>query len=194
MCRLRTGTDESTNVIFSGALHAGDIYRVSGISFAGSSLLSSEAFAAAAKLHTGDIASRARLLETLQPLDMAYRREGYADVIVDAIPTKNTATHEVAYTVTVIPGKQYHVKTVTPNGLDAADKAVFDGAFAVKPGDIYNPEYLHSFLKGNGTWHGLSGYSFAYKAFADPNTHTVDLELYFARGGIQQNVTVYGGQ
>lgn len=34
----------------------------------------------------------------------------------------------------------------------------------------------------------------AYKAYADPDTHTVDLVLNFARGGIQQKITVFGGQ
>ena len=184
---------DSTAVVVAATLHSGEVYHVSGIVFAGCPLLSADAFAASAKLHAGDVANRAQLLETLEPLDTAYRREGYADVIVRAKPKEDSATHQVAYTVTVTPGEQYHIKTVVPNGLAADDQGAFDSAFAMKVGGIYNPEYLAGFLKGSGAWQGLAGYSLAYKAYADPDTHTVDLVLNFARGGVQQNVTVFGG-
>lgn len=137
-----TVAGDSASVVFAANLHPGDVYRVSSISFAGTPLLSADAFATTAKLHPGDIASRAQLLETLKPLDMAYRRQGYADVMVRAEPKEDTTTHQVAYTVSVIPGEQYHIKTVTPNGLDANDQAAFDAAFTIKPGDIYNPELM----------------------------------------------------
>ncbi len=188
----------SAQVEVSGTLHAGEVYRVSGITFAGSPLLAADAFAAAEKLHAGDIASRAQLFDTLRPLDAAYRRAGYLDVAVAAAPQEDAATHQVAYTVTVTPGEPYRVKTVTANGLDTSSQAAFDQGFAMKPGDLYNSEYLqafykHAFLENNTALRKLAEYSFGYKAYADPSTHTVDLVLNFARGGVQQNVTVSGG-
>lgn len=176
----------------SAELHAGDVYRVASISFAGSPLLTEDAFATTEKIHAGDIADRSRLLETLMPLDTAYRRAGYADVIVRADPKEEDAAHQVTYTVTVSPGEQYRIKTVMPNGLDATGQAAFDKEFAMKPGDIYDPEYVKDFLKHNTVVLNQDGPGFSYKAYADPGTHTVDLVLNF--GGIQQNVTVFGGQ
>jgi len=51
----------------------------------------------------------------------------------------------------------------------------------MKAGDLYNVEYVTSFLKNNTALRTLGAYSFAYKAVADPQTHTVDLALTFMR-------------
>lgn len=169
-------------VVVSATLSAGDVYHVSGITFAGTPLLAADAFAATEKLHAGDVASRARLLETLAPLDAAYRRQGYMDVVVKAEPAFDTATHQVAYTVSVVPGEQYRIREVTANNLDPAAKADFDRGFTMKAGELYNPEYVSGFLKNNTALRSLERYTAAYKAYADPNTHTVDLVLTFAGG------------
>jgi hypothetical protein len=167
-------------LIVSAALNPGEIYRVSTISFAGAPLLSAETFAAGARLHPGDIASRKLLLETLTPLDAAYRREGYMDVIVTAAPTLDTTTHQVAYKVTVEPGTPYHLHEITPRNLDPVQVAAFNRVFAAHPGDVFNPEYVVAFLKQNTAVHELIGCNAAYKAVAYPATHTVDLFLTFA--------------
>jgi outer membrane protein insertion porin family len=71
---------------------------------------------------------------------------------------------------------------VTANNLDPAARADFNRGFLMKAGDLYNPEYLAGFLKNNTALRALDGYSFTFKAYADPNTHTVDLVLTFFRG------------
>ena len=174
-------TGNSASVVVSATLTPGDIYHVSGITFAGTPLLSADAFAATEKLHPGDIASRAQLYETLKPLDAAYRRQGYTDIITQAAPTLDTAARQVAYTVTVTPGEQYRIHDVLANNLDPAAKADFDRGFLMKTGELYNPEYVGTFLKNNTALRALEGYAATYKAYADPNTHTVDLVLTFAR-------------
>jgi outer membrane protein insertion porin family len=104
------------------------------------------------------------------------------DVVVDAAPAIDAATHQVAYAVTVSPGEQYRLHQVTAYNLDPAARTDFDRGFSMKAGDLYNPEYLTGFLKNNTALQALAGYSFTYKAYADPNTHTVDLVLTFFRG------------
>jgi outer membrane protein insertion porin family len=173
---------DGVSVVLSATLNPGDVYRVSGIVFAGSPLLSAEAFAATEKLHAGDVASRALLFETLAPLDTAYRRQGYMDVVVKATPAADAATHQVAYTVSVKPGEQYRIHQVTTNNLDPAAQADFDRGWRMKTGEIFNPEYVTGFLKNNTALRALESYSASYKAYADPNTHTVDLVLTFVRG------------
>ena len=173
---------DKAQVVLSATLTPGDVYHVSAIHFEGAPLLSADVFAATEKLHAGDVASRAQLLETLAPLDAAYRRQGYMDVVVEAAPTIDATAHQVAYTVKVTPGEQYRVHEVTANHLDPAARADFDRGFLMKTGDLFNPEYVTGFLKNNTSLRALEGYSAAYKAYADPNTHTVDLVLTFVRG------------
>jgi outer membrane protein insertion porin family len=178
-----TLSGDTASVVLSATLDPGDIYRVSSIGFAGAPLLSAEAFAATEKLHPGDIASRALLLDTLAPLDAAYRRQGYMDVIVKAAPTADPATHQVAYTVSVTPGEQYRIHELTANNLSDAARADFDRGFLMKAGELYNPEYATDFLKNNTALRALQGYNAVFKAYADTTTHTVDLVLTFFRGG-----------
>jgi outer membrane protein insertion porin family len=104
------------------------------------------------------------------------------DVVAGAAPSADPVTHQVAYTVSVKPGEQYRIDKVTANNLDSAGQADFDRGFLMKAGELYNPEYLAGFLKSNTALQALAEYSFSYKAFADPNTHTVDLVLTFFRG------------
>ena len=179
-----TQTSDGVTVVLSATLNAGDVYHVSKIGFSGTPLLSAESFAATQKLHSGDIASRALLFETLAPLDAAYRRQGYMDVIVKVAPSADVATHQVTYEVSVDPGEQYRIHELTANGLDHAAQADFDRGFLMKAGELYNPEYVSGFLKNNTSLRTLEGYSAGYKASANPNTHTVDLVLTFVRGSV----------
>jgi outer membrane protein insertion porin family len=178
-------SDSAASVVLSATLIPGEVYRVSNIDFAGAPLLSAEAFASSQKLHSGDIASRALLLQTLAPLDAAYRRKGYMDVAVEAVPTVDPITRQVAYTVSVKPGEQYRIHEVTADNLDPAAKADFDRGFLMKAGELYNPEYVSGFLKNNTALQALAPYSATFKAYADPDSHTVDLVLTFVLGGIQ---------
>jgi outer membrane protein insertion porin family len=177
-----TLSGDAASVVLSATLNAGAVYRISSIAFPGTSLLSTDAFSASAKLHPGDIASRALLFDTLAPVDAAYRRQGYLDVIVEATPSADSSTYQVAYTVSVKPGEQYRIHDLTANGLDPAARADFDRGFKMRTGEVYNPEYVTGFLKNNTALQALLGYSATFKAYADPNTHTVDLVLTFIHG------------
>jgi outer membrane protein insertion porin family len=177
-----TLSGDAASVVLSATLSPGEVYRISSIAYAGTPLLSAESFAASQKLHPGDIASRALLFQTLAPLDAAYRRQGYMDVIAEAVPDANPSTHRVAYTVSVKPGEQYRIHQVTADNLDPAAQADFDRGFLMKAGELYNPEYVTGFLKNNTALKALLGYSATFKAYADPNTHTVDLVLTFIHG------------
>jgi outer membrane protein assembly factor BamA len=104
------------------------------------------------------------------------------DVIIDARPSADPATRQIAYTVSVKSGEQYRVKEVTANNLDPAAQADFDRGYLMKAGEFYNPDYLAHFLKNNTALLKLAGYSASWKAYADPNSHTVDVVLTFFPG------------
>jgi len=178
---VTSGTPDARTipVIFSATLVPGEIYKVSALTFAGTPLFSAEAFAATAKLHPGDITSRHALVETFAPLDRAYRMQGYMDVIIDGSPKLDTAAHTVAYNVTVTPGEPYHFQTATAHGLNAANQAAFDAAFARRAGQLYTPDFISFTLNSDPQLRPLVQALKDFKAIADPNTHTVDIVLIF---------------
>jgi outer membrane protein assembly factor BamA len=176
-------TSMAVEVDVTATVDEGKQYRVSSLDFAGTEIAPASTLTASAKLHPGDIASRKVLLETLAPVDAAYRRLGYMDVVVRSGAVLDAAAHTVAYSVTVVPGEQYRVRSINATGLSLGARADFDRGWQMKPGDLYNVEYVSGFLKNNTALRALEGYSLDYKASADSQTHQVDLTLTFIRDG-----------
>lgn len=170
-------TGSSVGVDVSGIVSAGDVYHVSALDYAGTPIASADLMRKSAKLHVGDVASRKLLLETLQPIDDAYRHLGYMDVFVDSGAKIDTTAHTVSYSVTVMPGEQYRLHSVVANGLPPDAQTEFDRVWRMKAGELYDVSYVNGFFKSNSSLHALQGYGCAYRASADPQTHLVDLTL-----------------
>lgn len=129
-------TSQRVLVNLHATVVAGDPYQFSSFTFAGTPLESSQQFAATVRLHDGEVFSRSKLLASLQPATDAYHAQGYIDAVVNAEPTRDIAGHKIAYTITVDPGVQYRLRTVTIVGLPTSVRADFDAAFKLKAGDI----------------------------------------------------------
>lgn len=170
----------AVGVEIAATVEEGAAYRVSALKFAGTEIAPA-ALMAEPKLHTGDVASRKALLDTLEPIDNAYRKKGYMDVVVLPGAVLDRTAHTVAYTVTVAPGETYRLRSVVATGLDPAAQKDFDHGWTMREGDIYNVEYVKNFLNNNTALRSFESYSFAYKATADPQTRTVALQLTFVR-------------
>ena len=174
---------DKVSIVLNAKLDPGPVFRVSSLSFAGTPLISSQTFNAEAKLHVGEVASHRALVQSFTSIDEAYRCQGYMDVVIHAEPLIDVPAQQVGYTITVLPGEQYRVHTVTAVNLDPAARAEFERGFLMKEGSLYNPQYVADFLKNNTALLALAHYSAGYKAVADPSTHTVELTLTFAKGG-----------
>ena len=170
---------DRTNVSLRATVNAGDSYKVSTLTFSGTQVISATDFAKTVKLKPDDVASHHALLDSLAPIDQAYRNLGYLDEVTEAVPTLDQPALHVAYAITVQPGTPYRVGTVTPQGLSPAAQADFDRGWRMIPGQIYNPSYVASFLKQNTALRALQGYSAGFHASADPDTHLVDLTINF---------------
>lgn len=90
--------------------------------------------------------------------------------------------YTVAYTVTVLPGEIYRLKSVTVRGLPQIPRADFDKNFRLHPGDVYNETYVSDFLTKNTALRSLDTYAGAFSASSDSSTHLVDLDINFVAG------------
>jgi outer membrane protein insertion porin family len=180
---IASSSDTTTDVDVAVTIEEGDVYRLSKLDWAGSPMMSTEAFNAEADLHPGDVASQKTLLQSLSKLEAAYRRKGYMDVVVTSTPQLDTTAHTVTFAVAVIPGEVYKLSAVSTVNLNPTQKADFDKAWTLKPGDTYDESYVTGFLKNNSAVRSLEGLSAAFKTVADPDAHTVELILTFAGAG-----------
>jgi outer membrane protein assembly factor BamA len=166
----------------TATLSEGAQYHVAQLTWPGSELLATAEFNQQAKLKPGDLDSPIALLESLQSIHTAYGAKGYLDAKIEAPPVINHTTHQVAYTVTVLPGPQYHFKAVHwPSVSDAQAKA-FNAAWEMKPGDVYDRTYLGKFLAKNSPFR-KQGFGVKTMENIDPTNLTVDLTVTFPRDG-----------
>ncbi len=179
---LQQTLTSSGNVVavkLSAKLASGEPYRLSAFNWTGTSVASADVCAKNGGLRAGDRASRNTLNLCLLAIATAYQRLGYLDVAVDPGPVFDHAAHQVAYTLTVQPGAQYHLASMTVNGLGSNQRAAFDREWRLQVGDLYDADYIVDFLN-----HHLSAYlqqhlTASYKLLTDPNTRTVDLVFSF---------------
>ncbi len=174
-------TVDRVSVDYAASVEHGAPYRVSALEFEGSPLLSKDAFMGAAKLHVGDLASRAQLLATTAAIDRAQHRQGYMDAYVNTGAVVDSASHTVGYHFTAVSGEQYRLHNLVVQGLPPDARAQFDLAWNLKPGELYDADYVSAFLINNTAMQTLAHYAGSFQAAADPQTHLVDLTVSFVR-------------
>ena len=185
--RTLTPTPAGTDLIkidLTAAVDAGAPFHVGEIVWAGSPQMSTEAFTAASPLHSGDPASPVTLAKAVDLLATAYHKEGYNDVIVNPNAAVDPATSRVSYMFSATPGAIYRVHSITPVNLSPTQQKDYERGWLLKPGDIYNPEYIKNFLQQNTALRSFQGYSASYKAVSDPESHLVDVIVTFTRGPV----------
>ena len=181
-------TPTGVDLDLTATISEGEPYRLSQLVWPGSDVMSTADFNKQVKLKPEDIASQSALRQSLTPLANAYFAKGFQDAKVQAPATLDRATHHVGYTIRVVPGDQYHLRSVKAVGLSDKQKKDFDSAWRMHPGDIYDVTYVTTFLNKNTALQSLNEYSATYKASSDHDTHLVDLVLTFVKGGTLINV------
>jgi outer membrane protein insertion porin family len=127
----------------------------------------------------GDVAS-AKIVMAIQAAAVAdLRSKGYLDAYVDPSAKFDETAHTVAYALHAVPGEQYRLKSVTPNNLSPEALEEFQRAWRMKPGDIYNADYVQHLIDDNEDMKQLARYTASFQASADPQTHLVDLTINF---------------
>ena len=176
--------DSAPKIDLTATVVSGGPYTVSSIIFADTPLLSASAFARTQKLKAGDLASRKLLYATLDPITHIYRQAAYLDAVVDAEPVLDPALHQVAYTISVLPGEQYRLKSIAVKGLPADLRPDFDRTFPLKTGDLYNETAVAKYLISHPEIKPLAPYTGQFRATADPATHLVELDVQFQTNSI----------
>jgi outer membrane protein insertion porin family len=133
-------------------------------------------------LHPGDLASPVTLAKAVDLIATAYHKDGYNDALVAPHPMIDKGAGRVSYTFTVTPGEIYHVRSVTPVNLSAAQQADYTRGWRLRPGDVYNPVYIATFLKQNTALRSFESCSASFKAISEPETRLVDVTVTFVCG------------
>jgi hypothetical protein len=107
----------------------------------------------------------------------------HAQYTVGGVAYKGGAPYTGAE-LTAVAGLQAGQMMATSGLGDAAqhllDTGLFDEAWTMKPGDLYDATYIVTFIKKNIAQEVFQPYTFGYRAVGDPQTHLVDMTLTFS--------------
>lgn len=181
--RTFTSTANTVAVTYTAIFVPGDAYKRSTVTWTPTPLYTAADFARDSELHPGDPASDEALRHTEAAISRAYLRAGYIDVYVLPHPVPDPSTHTIAYNLTVVPGEIYHLQTLNVVGLSSEATQQFNADWQLKPGDPYSDLAVNAFLIKHAAQPAFRGYTPAFKAVGDPQTHQVDLTLTFTPNG-----------
>ena len=166
----------------TAAVNEGAQYHVKQLAWAGSGILSTEDFRNRAALHTGDPASPLKLAETLALMRDAYGSKGYIDAKVEAPDQTDRIAHEVSYSITVLPGPQYHLHSVRFPNVSVDEEKQFLSGWKMKPGDVYDESYAPKFIAQHPEL-AQHGYTVSIQEAKDKAASVVDLRVLINKPG-----------
>ena len=109
-------TPDKKDIYITVSVTEGPKYTVSGIKVAGEKLIPEEEVLKLIKVKPGDTFSRATLTESTKAISDRLGNDGYAFANVNAIPERDSAKHEVAFTFFIDPGRRVYVRRINVAG------------------------------------------------------------------------------
>ena len=100
-----------------------------------------------------------QLDEDVQKIKELYQDNGYADVQVTDVKIDRLDQKNVAITIYITEGPQYHVGTVTINGLHVVTEPNFRKVIKVTEGKVFSPQKLQKDIKAVEDAYGVAGYA-----------------------------------
>jgi outer membrane protein insertion porin family len=100
-----------------------------------------------------------QLDEDVQKIKELYQDNGYADVQVTDVKIDRLDKKNVAITIYITEGAQYHVGTVAINGLHVVTEPNFRKVIKVTEGKIFSPQKLQKDIKAVEDAYGVAGYA-----------------------------------
>jgi len=142
--RIPTGTGPVL-VDLNATVVPGGLYRISKIDFADTPVVPGAELLRKTQLKEGQPALDLSVSAATTAIKDRYGREGYVTPDIKIVPKLDAEKHLVAYHYDIVPGPQYHLRSVKTTHLPASETAKFQADFPLKPGDLYNTDLLADF-------------------------------------------------
>jgi outer membrane protein insertion porin family len=95
----------------------------------------------------------------VQKLKELYQDNGYADAQITDVKIDRLDKKNVIVTIYITEGQQYHVGTVTIEGLHIVSEANFRKVIKVTEGKVFSPQKLQKDIKSVEDAYGVAGYA-----------------------------------
>jgi outer membrane protein assembly factor BamA len=164
----------------SATIHGDELYHVAGAEIHAAAPVSGGDQQKLLLIKAGDPASAYELRTAESRLAQAYRRYGYLDADAHLDTAKDSATHRIGYTFTMVPGQQYHVSSVRPAGFSPEQQAEFERSFHPAPDAPFDEAFFMQIGRLN-QGRAFNGVRIQPSIAANREQHTVAVTLAIAR-------------
>jgi outer membrane protein assembly factor BamA len=155
-------------------------YRLKSVGWSGNSVIPTAELETPVLLRAGDVADHGKLEMELQDAQKDYRSKGYLVAKVEPVPTFSDEDHTVSYQMKVSEGDQFHMGDLHMTGLDQGALDKLKKNWKLNRGDVYDGEYLKTFLRDNASLINGNGHAKSIKVLQNPTADkTVDVTLQF---------------
>lgn len=127
----------------------GPVYSWNKAEWVGNQKLSPADLDSALGMRTGEVANGVKFDKALLEAKKAYGQIGYLNADLGAVPEFDDAATRVSYRITVKEGPQYRMGQLKVIGLTEAENARLEERWRLKPGDVFNANYLGQFLRND---------------------------------------------
>jgi outer membrane protein assembly factor BamA len=162
----------------------GDQYSLSSINWSGNQAIATTELAKAFGMSAREVANTEKIDVGFRNAVRVYNSHGYINAQVLPNADLDDAQKLAAYSVTVKEGSQYHMGSITFEGVSERVANILAKDWKLKPGDIYDSEYTNEFLsKVLGpelARNGLKNVKITSLPQADPTALRVDLRIKLA--------------
>lgn len=172
---------DAVRVPFRVTLDPGVQYKLAAIQLPPGSPVSQADFDKQSTIHAGDIADGTRLRGNWEFLSRQYHNHGYIKAKIEPVPAFDPAHQTVTYTVTVNPGPQYTMGTLTIDNVTDQLRTAMLAAWKMPAGAVFNEGAIMGYFATHGVnpalEHVFSAVNCKYTMNTHDDSHTVDLTL-----------------
>ena len=143
---VQEGVRNQTVVDLTFPVTPGEQYKLKSIDWSGNHAFPTDQLAPMVHAEPGQPANTVRLDEDLQQVQRLYGTRGFITAAFKANPQFDDSAGTVLLTIDVTEGFPYHMGDLEFRGLDNILIAKLRAAWQLRPGDVYNANYLEQYL------------------------------------------------
>ncbi|MGC2720876.1 MAG: POTRA domain-containing protein [Candidatus Acidiferrales bacterium] len=136
----------SFDVAVTLTVKEGDQYSLSSINWSGNQAFSADELSKAVAMLPHEVANTEKIDAGFHNAGKLYSSRGYINAQIVRQPQLDDAAKLAAYAVQVKEGSQYHMGVITFDGVPERVAATLAKQWKLKPGDIYDADYMFDFL------------------------------------------------
>jgi outer membrane protein assembly factor BamA len=143
---VEEGARNQTLVDVTFAVTPGPQYQLKSLSWSGNHEFPTEQLEKQVRAQPGQPANTVRLAEDLKAVQKLYASHGFVGATVKAAAQFDEAAGTVAMAIEVKEGFAFHMGELEFRGLDNSLTAKLRDAWKLRPGDVYDANYLEEYL------------------------------------------------